>query len=124
MSIDVRPAAEEVVAYIGATLKLTYTVVDADGEAVDLSGATGRMLLKRSPDDADDQAVAQFSIDTTNAVAGEFTATLPASATAQLEPGVYYADHHIRIAEGDSAGDYIVASFVIRFERPVTRSVS
>ena len=124
MSIDLRPSAEEVTAYAGATLKLAYTVVDASGEPVDLSGAVSRMLLKRSADEPDEDAIAEFSIDDSKAATGEFTATLDAAATGQLSPGIYYADHRITVSDGDIAGEHIVARFVIRIEVPVTRSVA
>ena len=123
-TLDARPTTHKVLAIIGDTLEISYTIQDADGNAVDFSGSTSKMLLKSNPDDEDSAAVVEFAISPSAPSNGQFAVSLSADQTKALSPGIYYADHRVYIPSGSDAGNHTVAKFIIFFERPVTRSIT
>ena len=79
----------DIVIRIGADFVATFRVVDADGVAVDLTGATFTAKAARKPGGT---AIATFSTAIVSAAAGTFKITLDAATTATLKPGPAYYD--------------------------------
>lgn len=74
----------DIVIRIGADFRATFRVVDADGAAVDLTGATFTAKLARKPGSA---ILATFTGSIISAAAGTFSLALDAATTAALTPG-------------------------------------
>lgn len=82
----------------GATISLTFTVKDEDGQAVDITGATAYLRVRPDPKAA---PVIQLSSPATGiviaalqtgATKGQYTATVTPAQTSSLEPGDYVWD--------------------------------
>jgi hypothetical protein len=75
----------------GATFALAVTLTDENGDAVDLTGYSGRGQIRS----ATGAAMASFTVTVTDAPAGEVSITLPASALvgSQYITGVAYNDY-------------------------------
>lgn len=103
----------------GSTFSRTITYKDSSGSAIDLSGYTARMQLRRNIDDAS----AIIELTTSNGrialggVAGTVTLTIAASDTAALSPveGVY----DLELVTGDTVEKLLAGTFTI--QREVTR---
>ena len=108
--------------YRGDTVVIPLTFTQADGNPLDLTGYTIWLTMKSSTDDADDDAVVQVSVtEHTDAVNGQTSITIPASTTANIEPGKYMYD--IQMVSGEGVVSTLELSKV-KVMADVTRSVS
>lgn len=111
------PATRNIDIYRGDDLTHSVTIVDADGDPVDLSGRTYASQLRRYPDT--EQIAATFNVDATQANVGLLLLTLAGTVTATLEPGPYRYD--LEQTQGGTrttllAGEAIVTADVTRLE--------
>jgi hypothetical protein len=88
--------------FCGDTREIVVTVRDASGSAIDLTGATVLWTLSRS--DRCDAEVSKSSpsegIVLTSAASGQFTITLDADDTEDLDPGDYYHEAEVTDSSG------------------------
>lgn len=103
----------------GSTFRRTITYKDSNGSAIDLSGYTARMQLRRNIEDASpliELTDANGRI-TLGGVAGTVVLTISAADTASLSPveGVY----DLELVTGDTVEKLIAGTFTI--QREVTR---
>lgn len=104
--------------YVGASRSLLITgVVDADGEAVDLSGVTIIALVKSSPAVADDAAEAEWTATATGTSNNDIELLLSDGATSGLQAGVrYYTDVVVEDAAGErwliARGEFVAQALV------------
>ena len=90
----------------GTTLRLTFTVKDERGVAVDLTGATAHVRvrpdLKAAPVITKSSPASGVVISTqTGSTLGQYVATVAPSDTASLQPGDYAWDSWVVTATGD-----------------------
>jgi len=100
-------------------------VVDANGDAVDCSGATAQALVKRYIEDDDDDAVAELTV--TWGGTGNNVPTIALADDAGLEAGTTYAWSVLveYEAEHDLEGQiHTVASGTLRMQAQVTDAVT
>ncbi|MDD2654880.1 MAG: hypothetical protein PHI86_07245 [Candidatus Omnitrophica bacterium] len=143
-TIDIEPTARELRPVLGAAvIELGYMVKDADGVAVNLTGATHRCLLKRNHRDADNDAVCAFEVEVAAPATGRVTLRLvpaappdpyeaPAAGTyypdysgtevqyGYVAAGTYYASH-LFVLDGEP---HTPLELVLTFGLPVTRAVA
>jgi len=104
----ITPAKYEIVAYQGATLDKTFTVTN-DGTAVNWTGYTAAMKVKRYPD-----STAVLSLSTGSGITaltndGKVSILATASQTSVIEPGNYVYDLEL------TSGSYVVKLLTGRF---------
>lgn len=96
---------EDIEYYRNSELVLTYTVTDADGNPVDLSGKVLLMQVKNYKGDAVGDVLAALSVGSGLAIGGANDNVITFSGTYDIEQGSYYYDlwnttDSIPIAEG------------------------
>jgi len=86
------------VVVIGADLWLSITVIDQEGDVVDLTGASYKALVKSSEDDVDASAVAEFTISSSAPTTGNIDMILSDTETVKLQDEHNYVyDLHIKL---------------------------
>jgi len=141
--IDIQPATRQIRPILGATtIEIRYTVEDADGTPVDLTGASHRCLVKRLRSDPDSEAVCAFAVTVDVPASGRVTLRLapgvvldpyvpPSAGTyypdydgietryGYLAPDIYYASHLLVLGKDP----HTPLEIVLIFGLPVTRAV-
>lgn len=79
------PGTLNIQIYVGATFALTLTWLDGDGEPIDLTGYTAAMNVVNGQDIVISLSTANGRISL-GGLAGTMQLTIPASATAPLQP--------------------------------------
>lgn len=90
----------------GDDLSLQFTVTDADGNAVDITGFTCRFVIARRRGDtaavSTEASPATATAAITTAVSGIYTVTIDKAVTANLA-GTYYFESEIQDGSGDES---------------------
>lgn len=84
------PANLPIVVRVGDTESLTLNLQNSDGTPINVTGRTYAAQIRSTPDST--TVLASFTCAISNAAGGVVTATLPASTTAALTPGVAVFD--------------------------------
>ena len=103
--------------YRGDTVQHTLTVTE-NGAALNLTGASITLSMKRSTEQADADAAVSIAAVVTNAVGGIATITIPATTTAALTPGKYHWDIQVK----KSTGEIGTAAGTVTVKPDVTRA--
>ncbi|MEQ1565381.1 MAG: hypothetical protein ABMA64_07065 [Myxococcota bacterium] len=114
MSWTAQPQRFDLVHLVGETLALTVELVDADGVAVDLTGATGEAAVVA---ELGGGVVLEPVVTVTSAAGGQFTVTSTAAATAGLRPGTYRWG--VRVTFGDGSVKTILEGELLARYSPV-----
>ena len=142
--IDIQPATRQIRPILGATtIEITYTVQDANGTPVNLTGATHRCLVKRRRSDPDTDAICALSVTVAAPATGRVILRLVPSSTGPdpyqppiaglyypdydgretrygyVSPGTYYASHLFVL----DRSPHTPLELMLIFRLPVTRSV-
>lgn len=105
----------------GDTKKYKFDIKDSDGAAIDITGWTLFMTIKRRPEDTDDEALISKTITShTDAANGETLVTLTHDETKDLA-GQYYYD--VQVKKGDGS-IMTVLNDIITFTEDITTRIS
>jgi hypothetical protein len=100
---------------IGDTESVTVTLQQADGTPVNITGRTYAAQIRATADAT--TPIATFTCAITNAAAGQFACTLPASTTAGLAIGTGVWD----LQETNGATVTTILGGSVRIDRDITR---
>lgn len=92
----------------GTTYSVTVSVTDTTGSARDLSGYTGRAMLKRSYNSTTNTS---FTVEINNPSEGEIVLSLTDAQTANLKYGRYVYDLEL-VSNADSTVERIVEGII------------
>jgi len=110
------PANYPLTVRIGDTETITLNLQDAAGAAINVTGRTYAAQIRSTPDST--TVLASFTCAISNAAGGVVTATLPASTTAALTPGVAVFD----LQETNGATVTTLLAGPVTITQDVTRS--
>lgn len=89
----ISPANQDIDYYSGSEIGKSYTVTDADGNAVDLSGATLEIQVKRRATDPLSKVLAFFKTeDDTITISGAGNNVVTLHGVHQMDQDIYYQD--------------------------------
>ena len=113
-------AAQPQTIYKGESKKFRLTVVDEDGEAIDITGSTPHLRVKRDLADADPAVIIKTGtlLTQSGATLGQADFDFVPGDTSALAPGTYVYDSWIELASGDRHVMAIPSKFSIL--QPVT----
>ncbi len=104
---------EPIAIHQGDDVRITYTIVDSNGDTVDITEATFSASLKKMPKGT---AIATFTVTATGNE-GEVLISLTDSTTADVDPGVYEWD--LSMTLGDWTG--IVCGGMLAIAPPISQ---